>query len=245
MEASALDAFNGGKAVSDPLLSTTDVSAGYFGQPIVEGLNITVNAGEVIALLGANGAGKSTTMLTLAGALKPMGGSVTFDGKADRESLAHRARRGLTLITDDRAIFPRLTVRENLRVGQCDIPLAISLFPELERLMRRPAGLLSGGEQGMLTVARALARKPRVLLADELSLGLAPLVVNRLHGAIRAAADDFGVGCMIVEQHIHLALRVADRGYVMRGGRVVLEGDAATLLSRIDEIEQTYLTAAA
>ena len=231
--------------MSDVLLSTEDVSAGYFGHPIVQGLNINVRAGEVITLLGANGAGKSTTILTVAGALKPIAGTVSFAGKATEDSLAQRARRGLALITDDRAIFPRLTAFENLRVGRCDIPAALSMFPELEPLMRRQAGLLSGGEQGMLTVARALARKPRLLLADELSLGLAPLIVKRLHGAIRTAADEFGVGCLIVEQHINLALQVADRGYVMRSGRVVLEGQGRDLLSRVEEIEQSYLTAAA
>jgi branched-chain amino acid transport system ATP-binding protein len=230
--------------MTEEVLAATDVSAGYFGRPVVSGLNLNVHRGEVVALLGANGAGKSTTILTLAGDLKPMSGTITFAGDTRQSTLSQRASHGLALITDDRAVFPQLTALENLRVGRCNISLALDLFPELQPLLRRRAGLLSGGEQGMLTVARALARRPTVLLADELSLGLAPMIVKRLHAALRSAADELGVACLIVEQHVSLALQVADRAYVMNAGRVVLEGEASELLSRIDELEQAYLTTA-
>jgi branched-chain amino acid transport system ATP-binding protein len=138
-----------------------------------------------------------------------------------------------------------LTAAENLRVGRCDVAHALALFPELEALLDRRAGLLSGGEQQMLTLARALARRPKVLLADELSLGLAPLVVERLLHAVRAAADEEGVAVLLVEQHIRKALVIADHVLVMRRGAVVLEGSGADLRGRTADIEAAYMAAAA
>jgi branched-chain amino acid transport system ATP-binding protein len=217
------------------LLEAKDVAAGYHGHPIVQELNLRVEPGEVVALLGPNGAGKTTTLLTLAGDLKPLGGEVWFDGERTKAPLHRRARRGLAFVTEERSVFMQLSTAENLRVGRCDVDRATSLFPELKPLMRRRGGLLSGGEQQMLTLARALARKPRLLLADELSLGLAPLVVARLLRAVRAAADEDGVGVLLVEQHVKQALGIADRVYVMRRGRIVLQGSVEDVQDRLEE----------
>lgn len=139
----------------------------------------------------------------------------------------------------------KLTVADNLKLARVSVKAATELFPELERLMRRQAGLLSGGEQQMLALARALGRRPEVLLADELSLGLAPIVVSRLLKAVRAAADERGVGVLLVEQHVRQALAVADRVYVMNRGNVVLTGASADIRGRLGEIEAAYLSSLA
>ena len=202
-------------------------------------ISLHVDAGEIVVLLGANGAGKTTTMLALGGVL-PSKGDVTFDGAPLRGPLHRRVRRGLGFIPESRAVFPRLSTSTNLRLGRGGIDGAVRLFPELERLLDRRAGLLSGGEQQMVTLARALAADPRMLLIDELSLGLAPLIVRRLLGEVRAAAEG-GVGVLLVEQHARQALSIADRAYVMRRGTIELEGTGAELLTRLDEIEDAYL----
>jgi branched-chain amino acid transport system ATP-binding protein len=221
------------------LLEAKAVDAGYHGHPIVQGLDLRVDAGQVVALLGPNGAGKTTTLLTLAGELKPLGGEVWLDGRKTKAPLHIRARNGLAFVTEQRSVFSQLSTAENLRVGRCDGDRALELFPELEPLLRRRGGLLSGGEQQMLTLARALARRPRLLLADELSLGLAPLVVARLLRAVREAADEDGVGVLLVEQHVKQALRIADRVHVMRRGRIVLQGSVEDVR---DRLEDAYLT---
>ena len=221
------------------------ISAGYGPQAVIHDVDIYVNPGEVVALLGANGAGKTTTLLTLAGELPAMSGEVAFDGTVTRAPLHQRARNGLTFVTEEKSVFKGLSTRDNLRVGDVNVDEALALFPELERRLDVRGGLLSGGEQQMLTLARALARKPRVLLADELSMGLAPLVVKRLLEAVRAAADQQGTAVLLVEQHVRKALKYADRAYVMRRGRIELSGSAADLSSRIDAIEDQYLSTAA
>lgn len=226
--------------MTTPLIQAQSLEAGYGGHPFVRNLTIEVRAGEITALLGPNGAGKSTTLMTLAGQMAPLGGSLLVNGRATKQGLSARARDGLGLVTEDRSVFMHLTVTENLAVGRCDVDFALDLFPELRPLLRRTAGLLSGGEQQMLTVGRALARRPRVLLLDELSLGLAPLVVIRLLDAIRAAADG-GLGVLLVEQHVEQALRVSDRAYVMQRGQVIFNGTALELSERRGEIEQSYL----
>jgi branched-chain amino acid transport system ATP-binding protein len=180
-------------------------------------------------------------VLSLSGVLTPVRGSVSFgDGQA--KSLHRRARAGLGYLAEERSVFMSMSVKENLRVAGVAPSAAYQFFPELEPLANRRTGLLSGGEQQMLALAAVLARKPALLLADELSLGLAPLVVERLLTAVRAAADS-GAGVLLVEQHVSSALRYADYVYVLRHGQVVLEGDAAEIKARPGDLEAAYLAA--
>ena len=221
------------------VMETRGVDAGYGDVTVVRDLNLRVDSGEVVAVLGRNGAGKTTALLTLAGALHPLAGEVWFMSAENRSSLAGRARQGVGLMADDRSVFFSLTARENLRVarGSADV---LSLFPELERLLDQPAGLLSGGEQQMLGLACVLSRKPKLLLIDELSFGLAPRVVQRLMTAVREAADA-GTAVVIVEQFARLALEVADRAYVLVNGRVESEGTTGEMRANVGEIESKYL----
>jgi branched-chain amino acid transport system ATP-binding protein len=226
------------------VLETRGLSTGYAGQPVVHDLDLVVNPGEVVCLLGPNGAGKTTTMLCLSGELPPLGGEVLFDGQPTRAPLHRRARNGMSYVTEERSVFKAMSLRDNLRVAGVDATQALDLFPELEKRMAVRGGLLSGGEQQMLTLARALTRAPRLLLADELSLGLAPIVVDRLLQAVRDAADQRGLGVLMVEQHAHKALKYADRAIVMRRGRVELALSAKEAQSRIGEVQQAYMTTA-
>jgi len=225
-----------------PLLQAVGVDAGYGAIEVVRGLDLEVYPGEVVTLLGANGAGKTTTLLTMAGELAPLRGEVRWQGERITSPLHRRAKLGMRFVTEERSIFPSLTTAENLRLGHGSPELALELFPQLNALLKRQARLLSGGEQQILTLARALSARPKLLLADELSLGLAPLVVRRLLDAVRRAADEQGAAVLLVEQQVRQALSIADRAYVMRRGRIALHGTAADLLSRIDEIERTYLS---
>jgi ABC-type branched-subunit amino acid transport system ATPase component len=224
-----------------PLLAARDLAAGYYGHPVVEGVHLEVAPGEVLVLLGPNGAGKTTTLRALAGELAPIAGDVLVDGVPTRAPLDRRAREGLAFVPQERAVYNKLTVHENLRVARCDIDRALALFPELKPLLKRAAGLCSGGEQQMLALAKGLARGPRCLLADELSLGLAPRVVARLLDAVRAAADTQRLGVVLVEQHVSKALSVADRVQVMRRGRIVLAGRTSDFIDRGDELQALYL----
>jgi len=233
--------------VSQPegaLLECRGLSAGYGAVAVVRDLDLQVQAGEVVALIGANGAGKTTTLLTLAGELPVISGEVVFRGAPTKVPLFKRARGGMGLVTEDRSIFRSLTTEENLRVGGVSRADAIDVFPELEPLMKRTAGLLSGGEQQMLTLARAVARAPQLLLVDELSLGLAPVIVKRLLQTVRRVASERSTGILMVEQHVRQALHVADRVYVMQRGRIVLSGTGKEVRGRIDEVEATYLSGA-
>jgi branched-chain amino acid transport system ATP-binding protein len=171
-----------------------------------------------------------------------MEGQVMLDGVRETRPLHRRARQGLGYVTEERSVFKGLSLIDNLRCGGVRTDEVLALFPELEKRLHVRGGLLSGGEQQMLTLGRALARRPRLLLADELSLGLAPLVVQRLLGAVRAAADRDGCGVLLVEQHVRKALEYADRVYVLSRGRLQLSASAAEARSRITEIEQTYLS---
>ncbi len=222
-------------------LEAVDLTAGYLvGQPVIEGINLQVRPGRVTVLLGANGAGKSTTMHTLAGLIPPTAGEVRFDGTTTKRPLHFRARRGLSYVTEQRSVLMGLTTRENIRVGGVSEADVLGLFPELEKRINVRGGLLSGGEQQMLTLGRALARRPRVLLADELSLGLASKVVTRLLQAVKDAAQQ-GTAVLLVEQHVRKVLAYADYVYVLQRGRVVLEGSGEEMFDRLDEIEAYYM----
>ncbi len=224
------------------LLEARGLSAGYGQMAVVREFDMHIDAGEVVALIGPNGAGKTTTLLTLAGELPPIGGEVHFLGRHETSSLHKRCSNGLGYVPEERSVIMGLTAGENLKLAGVSQRDALALFPELERLIDRKAGLCSGGEQQMLTLARALGRQPKVLLADELSLGLAPLIVQRLMDALRAAADERNVGVLIVEQHVRQALAIADRVYVMQRGRVALSGTAEEIRGQLDEIEAAYLS---
>ena len=223
------------------LLETRMLKAGYLGREVVSGVNLTVRPGEVVALLGPNGAGKTTTLLTIAGQLAPVDGIVMFSNVPTFTPLYQRVREGVGLVTEERLIFTKMSTRDNLRIGGGDLDRALALFPELEVRLSVRAGMLSGGEQQMVALARALSRQPRILLADELSLGLAPMIVDRLLGAVRKAADEFGVGALIVEQHARKALKYSDRMYLMSRGRIRMEMTSAEALLRLDEIEEAYM----
>ena len=207
----------------DPVISVKGMCTGYAGQPVVHDLSFDVNPGEVLCLLGPNGAGKTTTMLALGGELPLIDGEVSFGEIKPKAPLYKRAREGMAYVTEERSVFKGMSLRDNLRVGGVDAEEAVALFPELGKRMTVRGGLLSGGEQQMLTLARALGRKPRLLLADELSLGLAPLVVDRLLQAVRKAADEQQTAVVMVEQHAHKALRYTDHALVMRRGRISLD----------------------
>jgi branched-chain amino acid transport system ATP-binding protein len=225
-----------------PVLETHDLAAGYGQLALVRDLNLYVNPGEVVALLGPNGAGKTTTLLTLAGDIPPLSGQIKWKGEPASGPLHRRVRRGLGWITEERSVFMGMTTQENLRLGRVDADRALDLFPELRPRLKVKAGDLSGGEQQMLTMCRAIVRGPSLLLVDELSLGLAPLIVQRLFRAVRDAADS-GVAVILVEQHVDRALDVADRSYVMVKGRVAISGTADYVRDNMADMEASYFGA--
>jgi branched-chain amino acid transport system ATP-binding protein len=223
-----------------PLLVAEGLAAGYGHVPAIENIHFEIAPGEVVAILGANASGKSTTLMALAGLLDPMAGSVSWLGRVCRKPLHVRARQGMAYVLGDRGVITSLSTADNLRVGMGPVERALDLFPELRPLMKRRAGLLSGGEQKILALARALACNPKVVLADEFSLGLAPEVLHRLMDALAAAADR-GTAIVLVEQQVVHALNFASRAYILKQGRIVMHGPTPDLLARIDEIETSYL----
>jgi branched-chain amino acid transport system ATP-binding protein len=228
--------------VSGTLIEARGVSAGYGKMPVVRDVDLRVDVGEVVALIGANGAGKTTTLLTLAGDLTPLGGEVHFLGAPTRAPMHVRCRQGLGYVTEGRSVIMTMSVADNLKLADVDPAVACGFFPALEAIMDRRAGLCSGGEQQMLALARALGRAPAILLADELSLGLAPKIVTNLLGTVRRAADERGVGVLLVEQHVGQALEVADRVYLMGRGRILLTGTSDEVRRDLDKVEAAYLT---
>jgi sulfate-transporting ATPase len=225
-----------------PVLEVRGLIAGYGALAAARDIDLEVGRGEIVALLGPNGAGKTTTLLTLAGALPAMAGTVRWEDREARGPLHRRVRDGLRIVTDDRCILRQLTVSGNLRLAGSDTEAALAIFPELRELLGRRAGLLSGGEQQILSLARVLTTRPSLLLVDEMSLGLAPMVVTRLFATLRQAADA-GLGVLLVEQHVHRALAIADRVYVMNHGRIVLEGTGNDLQERVSDLQASYLAA--
>jgi branched-chain amino acid transport system ATP-binding protein len=224
--------------MSSIVLEARGLTAGYGEAPCVRDVDLKVQEGEIVALLGPNGAGKTTTLLAVAGALAPMGGEIRWMGCATRAPLHRRVRQGMSFVPEGKSVLMGLSVRDNLLLGRGRVEPALDLFPELGPLLNRRAGLLSGGEQQMLTLGRALAVRPAALLVDELSLGLAPILVIRLIEALRSAARNHGISVLLVEQQARRVVAVADRWYLLRNGRMAAEGDAtaASLL------EQSYLS---
>jgi len=233
----------------DAVLTAIDLTAGYGALPVLQKLTFQVRPGEMVALIGANGAGKSTIMRAIAGLLRPVEGDVVLDNQRIEHMDAHRiAARGLTLVPEGRQVFPELTVYDNLELGAntretvdyaAEIAALLKRFPRLRDRLKSRAGLLSGGEQQMLAIARGLMAKPRILLLDEPSLGLAPAMVNELFDVLADLRDE-GATILLVDQMAVLALAVADRGYVIDSGRFVREDSAANLASD-PEVEAAYL----
>jgi branched-chain amino acid transport system ATP-binding protein len=222
------------------ILQAEAVSAGYHGIAVVRDLNLEVKAGEIVLLGGANGAGKTTSVMTLAGAMAPIAGTVRFKDTRSGQPTHKLVRSGLGLLIEGRGVVRGLSVTDNLRLAGVAPETAIELFPELEKRLSVSAGLVSGGEQQMLCLARVLGSQPSVIMADELSLGLAPIIVQRLLRALRAAADA-GVGVLLVEQHVKSALAFVDRVVILQRGAVVMSGTADELRGDEDRLSGYYL----
>jgi len=232
------------------LLSIEQLQVAYGGIRAVKGIDIVVEQGELVCLIGANGAGKTTTLRALTGLVRAASGAVRYDGSDITRLKPHEiARRGLALVPEGRGVFAQLTIEENLAMGAyargdsagvaSDVDRAFALFPRLKERRRQTAGTLSGGEQQMLAIARALMSRPKLLLLDEPSMGLAPLMVEKIFEVIRTIASE-GVTLLLVEQNARLALEVSHRGYVLEGGLVTLSGQGKALLHD-PRIREAYL----
>jgi branched-chain amino acid transport system ATP-binding protein len=237
------------RSAARPLLAVADLAAAYDRMEVVHGVSLTVRQGEIVVVIGANGAGKTSTLRAVAGLRRPRRGAVVFDGRDITGRPAHWvARHGLVLVPEGRLVFPDQSVLDNLRLGAYgrpgrdaaeDVERAFARFPVLRERRHQPAGTLSGGEQQMLAIARGLMARPRLLLLDEPSLGLAPRLVHEVFAALARLRDE-GLALLVVDQMAEMALRVADRGYVLEHGRIVLEGVAGDLLRHAD-VARAYL----
>lgn len=236
--------------MTSPLLEIRDLHVAYGGIQALKGINIHVAQGELVALIGSNGAGKTTTLKTLAGLLQPSSGRIEYDGKSLNNFAAHqRAVMGIALVPEGRGVFARMSVAENLLMGAYsrsdkneitpDLDRMYGLFPRLAERKDQLAGTLSGGEQQMVAMARALMSRPRLLMLDEPSMGLAPLMVQKIFATIRDISA-LGMSILLVEQNARLALQVAQRGYVMESGVIALSGAASELLGS-EAVQRAYL----
>ncbi len=234
--------------MNDTILTVKDLTVHYGGIEAVKGISFEVHEGEIVTLIGANGAGKSSTLRSIAGLVKPAGGEIIFRGDniTGRDS-AVIVKKGITMVPEGRRIFPDLTVLENLKVGAYlrsddiagDIQWVYELFPRLKERSWQAGGTLSGGEQQMLAVGRALMARPKLIMMDEPSLGLAPLVVKDIFSIIKQINRE-GVTILLIEQNANMALKVADTAYVMETGRITLSGTGAELLAN-DAVKAAYL----
>jgi branched-chain amino acid transport system ATP-binding protein len=232
------------------LLALEKLEVAYGGIRAVKGIDLAVERGETVCLIGANGAGKTTTLRAITGLVRAAAGHIRYDGDEIAKLRVHEiARRGLAMVPEGRGVFPQLTIEENLAMGayartdrtavRADVDHAYELFPRLAERRRQTAGTLSGGEQQMLAIARALMSRPKLLLLDEPSMGLAPLMVEKIFEVIRAIAAE-GVTLLLVEQNARLALESSHRGYVLEGGLVTLSGPASSLLTD-PRVREAYL----
>jgi branched-chain amino acid transport system ATP-binding protein len=229
------------------MLEVSGLSAGYLGENVVEGVDLEVGVGQAVTIIGSNGAGKTTLFRALCGMLPVSAGRVRFDGENITGRPTHRvARAGLAYVPAERHLFPGMSVRENLLLGAYPgrpdpsaLQLVLDLFPRLEERRRQPAGSLSGGEQQMLAVGRALMSRPRLLMLDEPTTGLAPKLARSAYEALRVLKEK-GVTLLVAEQQVPLALSLADRGYVLENGRIRLEGTSEDL-ARNPEVRRAYL----
>jgi len=236
--------------MSEPLLEISGVESWYGSIRALKGVGLTINRGEIVTLIGANGAGKSTLMMTVFGSPRARAGTIRFDGRDITQLATHEiARLGIAQAPEGRRIFPRMSVRENLQMGaeldhqrnfEPDLERMIALFPRLGERLTQRAGTLSGGEQQMLAIARALMSRPKLVLLDEPSLGLAPLIVKQIFGAIRDINTRDGLSVFLVEQNAFHALSLASRGYVMVNGEITMTGTGADLLAN-PAVRSAYL----
>jgi branched-chain amino acid transport system ATP-binding protein len=234
------------------MLELKTISVQFGKRPVLRDVSLTVGVGEVVSLVGANAAGKTTTLRTIMGLKETTGGTILFDGQdVTRQSTVERVRGGLALSPEGRQIFPKFTVEENLLMGgyhradrnhlEGDIAVVCKMFPRLEERLAQKAGSMSGGEQQMLAIGRALISRPRCLLLDEPTLGLAPIVVAEIGTIVRRLAED-GMSILLAEQNAAMALGVADRAYVIESGRISLQGEAAAL-KETAAVKRLYLGA--
>ncbi|MHB8622327.1 MAG: ABC transporter ATP-binding protein [Sulfuricaulis sp.] len=232
------------------ILQTRGLEVAYGGIRALKGVDLTVRRGELVCLIGANGAGKTTTLKSLCGLLRPSHGEILFEDVSIAGKPSHElVRRGISLVPEGRGIFGRLTVEENIKVGayarrdragiRADTDRLYDLFPRLSERRGQQAGTLSGGEQQMLAIGRALMSRPRLLLLDEPSMGLAPMLVQKIFEVIRRIAQE-GMTLLLVEQNARLALEISQRGYVMESGNIILADSAAALLGNL-KVQQAYL----